>query len=548
MGTRGYTVIRLRPEEPPVEVRRDLPFLGRRSRSDLWSVLQVLRGARSDRRIAGLLLDVGAPGFRGPVLGWSKIESLRRALGEIRAASKPTVAFIERGGPLQYLLALACEKIVIAPAATLSLVGLRAEAFFFKDLLEGVGLEPQIEAVGEFKSAADAFTRREMSPFHREQLESVLAELEAHLAEALSRSRGLGAERARTLLLGGPYLAEECLALGLVDSLGHPDSCRQRLEEQLGGRVLLLSHDRYPIGDGLWRRLLTRRRPQIALLHVTGLIGVPGGLPGRARSTTKLIGEQLQRARESKKVKAIVVRIESPGGDAIASDLIWREMRLAGEKKPLVVSLGDVAASGGYYIATAGQAIVAESSTLTGSIGVLGGKIVGQRLLDKLGIHRESVFSGSRSGFGSPFEPYSSAERETLRGHLMSFYQKLFLPRVAEGRRLSTERVHEIGRGRVWTGKQGREIGLVDALGDLALAIDLAREKAGIAPEKKYRVVAYLPRRRLGERLLSRLPWRTPPGAAAIAEALEIPELFELFELAWSSEALFLAPWWLRIR
>jgi len=543
MRTRSFTVLRLRPEEPVVEARAELAFLTRRSRSEMWSLLQILRRARSDPRIAGLFLDAGAAGFGGSGLGWSKVESLARAIGEIRAEGKPTVAFLERGGHLQYLLASACETLVMAPGATLTLVGLTAEAFFFKDVLEAVGLEPQLESVGEYKSAGERFTRREMSAFQREQMESLLGDLDRQMSETLGLARRLPPDRARDLLRQGPYLADECRDLGLVDRVGHPDSCQEFLEGKLGGKVAFLSHDRYPLGDGLLLRLLTRRRPQVALLHVTGLIGARGGAGG-ARSTTALVSEQLQRARESHRVKAVVVRIESPGGDAIASDLIWREMARTREKKPLVISLGDVAASGGYYIATAGDLVVAERSTLTGSIGVLGGKLVGHRLLAKLGIHRESISLGPHSGFGSPFEPYSPVERQKLRGHLQHFYEKLFVPRVAEGRRLSPERVREIGRGRVWTGSQSLSLGLVDTIGDLGLAVDLGRQKAGIAPGKKYRVVAYLPRRRLWERLLSRFPRRLQPGATVLPWV----DLFDLLGLVLESEALFLAPWWVRIR
>ena len=524
-----------------VEARAELAFLTRRSRSELWSLLQILRRARSDPRIAGLFLDAGAAGFGGSGLGWSKVESLGRAIGEIRAAGKPTVAFLERGGHLQYLLASACETLVMAPGATLSLVGLSAEAFFFKDVLEAVGLEPQIESVGEYKSAGERFTRREMSAFQREQMESLLDDLDRQMTETLALARRLPPDRARDLLRQGPYLAEECRELGLVDRVGHPDSCQAFLEDKLGGKAVFLSHDRYPLGDGFFRRLLTRRRPQVALLHVTGLIGARGG---GARSTTALLSEQLQRARESPRVKAVVVRIESPGGDAVSSDLIWREMARTREKKPLVISLGDVAASGGYYLATAGDLVVAERSTLTGSIGVLGGKLVGHRLLAKLGIHRESISLGPHSGFGSPFEPYNPIQRQKLRGHLQHFYEKLFVPRVALGRRLSPERVREIGRGRVWTGGQSLSLGLVDRIGDLGLAVELGREKAGIAPGKKYRVVAYLPRRRLWERLLWRFSRRLQPRATLLPWF----ELFDLLDLLLESEALFLAPWWVRIR
>jgi protease-4 len=233
--------------------------------------------------------------------------------------------------------------------------------------------------------------------------------------------------------------------------------------------------------------------------------------------------------------------MESPGGTAVASELIWRELELTRNEKPVVVSMGDVAASGGYYIASAADAVLAEGTTLTGSIGIVGGKLVARRLLDKLGVHRETLAVSSPSGYLSVFHPFNDAERERLRHHLRYFYEKLFVPRVAQGRRLSEQEVHEVGRGRIWTGKQAKSRGLVDELGDLSAAIELASRKAGIPPTQKIRTVTYA--RKVGLRhLLFDLTWSDAASVGALGTILD------LVELTSSEDVLFLMPTYLRIK
>ncbi|MEE9179834.1 MAG: signal peptide peptidase SppA, partial [Vicinamibacteria bacterium] len=488
--------------------------------------------------------------FAHPDIGWAKAASLARAIEAFRSSGKPVVAFLEGAGNLDYALACACETLVMHPGASLDLVGLQAEAFFFKDLLEQIGIEAQLDSVGEYKSAGETFMRREMSPPSREALRSLLMDLSDQLEHAIAKGRGLATERVREVFDDGPYTAEEALALGLVDRVDQEDACESLLREKLDVDVLVGPHSRYPVRDGWLRRLWTFRRQQVAVVYAVGMIA--SGDHRRARPSTRVVGsrsfqELLKRVRESRRVKAVVLRVESPGGAAVASDLIWREIALTRKEKPVIVSMGDVAASGGYYIATAADAILAEASTLTGSIGVLGGKMVARRLLDMLGIQRETIALSKRAGFRSPTRSFSVEERDKQRAQLRYFYEKLFLPRVAEGRRLELEQVDEVARGRVWTGRQGKERGLIDELGDLEAAIQLARERAGIAPEKKVRVVTYAKRPRLRELLPIGLPWGTW-GSAGSFSGGPLPALVDLLGTLASEEALFLMPWILRIR
>ena len=555
-GRKKRLVLQVRLEDEVVETRAEPPFLARSPKSDLRRMTLAIRRAANDRRVGALILR-----FAHPEIGWAKAASLARAIRAFRSAGKPpkppkppkpVVAFLEGAGNLDYALACSCDVLIAHPGATFDLVGLQAESFYFKDVLDRIGIEAELDAVGEYKSAAERFTRRDMSEAHREAVGALLADLSEQMELAIAEGRGLSAERVRKILDDGPYLAQEALELGLVDRIGQEDACESHLRELLGVEVIVHPHTRYPTQDGWLRRMLGFRRPQVAVVYAVGVIASTGAR--RASPSPRIVsprglGELLTRVRKSRRVKAVVLRVDSPGGAAVASDLIWREVARTREEKPVVVSMGDVAASGGYYIATAADAILAEPSTLTGSIGIVGGKVVARRLLDMLGIRRETLSLHRRAGFRSPTRPFTSDERAKLREHLRFFYEKLFVPRVAEGRRLSLEAVEEVARGRVWTGRQGKERGLVDELGDLEDAVALARQKAGIPPEQKVNVVTYAKRPRLRELLSVGVPW----GAGNFAGLPGLPassfsNLAELVAALVSEEVLFLMPWILRIR
>ena len=538
---RKRSVLQVRLEEEIVETRAETALLARSPKVDLQGATQAIRKASRDRRIGALVVR-----FAHPDIGWAKAASLARSIEAFRSSGKPVVAFLEGAGNLDYGLACACETLIMHPGASLDLVGLQAEAFFFKDLLEQIGIEAQLDSVGEYKSAGETFMRSEMSPPSREALRSLLVDLSDQLEHAIAKGRGLATERVREVFDDGPYTAEEALRLGLVDRVDQEDACESLLREKLDVDVVVVPHSRYRVRDAWLKRLLTFRRQQVAVVYAVGVIA--SGDHRRARPSTRVVGsrsfqELLKRVRESPRVKAVVLRVESPGGSAVASDLIWREVALTRKKKPVIVSMGDVAASGGYYIATAADAIVAEASTLTGSIGIVGGKMVARRLLDKLGIQRETIALSKRAGFRSPTRSFTVEERDKQRAQLRYFYEKLFVPRVAEGRRLELKQVDDVARGRVWTGRQGKERGLIDELGDLETAIQLARDRAGVAPEKKIRVVMYAKRPRLRELLSLGLPW----GSVSFSGTPLAP-LFDLLGPLASEEALFLMPWILRIK
>ena len=470
-------------------------------RASLYDVETALRRASDDRKIEGVLLEL-----RDVRIGWSKAESLHRAIRDLRASGKSTVAFLTGADNATYMLACACEIVVLAPAALLSLQSLSSDSLFFKDLLGEIGVVPELDAVGEFKSAGEALERRESSDAHRAEMQSILEDLNSQFVALVAGGRTMTAAAVTAAIASGPFLPDDARNAGLVDHIEHADFCKSYLAEKLGhgGHVpRYLPHATYVAPPGLFRRALRWRRPQVAIVHACGILtsGDSRSSPSGSMSVgAHALSELLSSLRERPRVRAVVVRIDSPGGGAVASDIIHRELSLIAKEKPVVVSMGDIAASGGYYIAAAASAVLAEGTSLTGSIGVLGGKLVVKRLLDRLGIARESLSLGTNAGMFSPLRSFTEEERAWHREHLEYFYRARFLPVVAEGRKLTLEQADEVGRGRVWTGRQGRDVGLVDDLGGLHDSIELALEKANL-DRASSRVVVYGGRTRLRELL-----------------------------------------------
>ena len=503
----------------------------------LYEITEAIRRASLDSAIAGLLVRLD-----GPDIGWAKAESLHHAIRRFRDSGKPSLSVLSRGGNSAYLVAAAAGQVALDPGSSLDLHALASESFFLKDLLGEIGVEPELDSIGEFKSSGEMFSRRESSEANRLQTEEILSDLRQQWISRIAEARSLSPEAIAESLGRGPLLSEEAVEDKLVDLLAADEDAEEILEGKLGGRVRFLSHRRYLKKRSLLRRLWRWRRPRIAVVHVVGVIsGGEGRRLGPRAVGARALAELVGTLRKSPRVRAIVLRVDSPGGGAVASDRIRRAVRATASEKPVVVSMGDVAASGGYYIATAASAVVAEGSTLTGSIGVIGGKFVLKRLLDRLGIHRESRSTGPNAEFFSPFHSFTREERARHRDLLRHFYETKFLPAVAEGRRLGREQADEVARGRVWTGRQAHARGLVDSLGGIEEAIARACENAGVS-RGRARVVVYSPRRRLADWLLSgaSLDWSSLPGVLGGALAL-------VEELA-HEELLLLAPRLPRIR
>ena len=475
-------------------------------RATLGAVVGALRMAAADDRIRAVVL---APSPQP--LPWATAQELRGAVEAFRESGKRIAAYLEYGGSRAYYLAAACDEVFLAPTSTLDLVGVATYELFARAMLDKVGAYPDMLHAGEFKTAANIYTEQTFTPEHREMTEALTHDFFDQLALGIARGRRMLLADLRALIDEGPFLPRDALARGLVDGLLYEDELLERLAED-GEPVEPLSLADYrrvdPASLGLGEG------PKLAVVHVVGTITHGRSAGGTAGAATLM--EAVRAAREDDDVEAIVVRINSPGGGAIASDLIWREIALAGEDKPVVASMSDLAASGGYYVAMPADVIVAQPGTLTGSIGVVGGKLALGGAFEKLGVAVEEVSAGRMAGINSPVNPYSDAARERLQQIVDAIYEE-FLARAADGRGMTRDAVHAVGQGRVWTGRQALNLGLVDELGGMDAAVAAARRLAGIDAGREVTLVPYPRPRTFLETLSDGLDVR---AAAGLLQAL----------------------------
>jgi protease-4 len=380
------------------------------------------------------------------------------------------------------------------PAGEFDVSGLASYELFFRGALDKLGVFPDLLHIGDYKTASNTFTEKGFTVAHREMTQALNRDWYDELVRAVAEGRHMSAAAAQQAVDGGPYLAAAAQKAGLVDELAY--------EDQLETEAPMLSTVRVE-GDDYVRAPVATDLPgsggTIALLYAVGTIA--GGKSSFDGPTDGVLGSEtfsdwLRKVRVDPAVRAVVVRIDSPGGSAIASEVIWREMMLTRDVKPVIVSMGDVAASGGYYMAAPATTIVAEPGTLTGSIGVVTGKFVLQGALDKLGIGAAAATNGPMAAMNSPFQPFSKDERARVEDQLHATYE-LFLKRVAEGRREDVAKVDAVAQGRVWTGRQARERGLVDELGGLDDAIAIAKQRAKLDPQRGVDLLVYPAKRTL---------------------------------------------------
>jgi len=487
-------------------------LLGGPPGEDYFAILGVLRAASRDPDLEGVLVTVDRISA-----GWARIQGLRRALASLRESGKEVWVHLTHAGIPEYYLASVAQKVVLTPAGTLDVAGLGAEATFFLGTLEKLGVRAEVVQMGRYKSAGEPFTRRDMSPEHREMIESLIDDLYGQISTAVASARQLESGAVRDLLGRGPYVAREAEAAGLIDEVAYLDEIEERLRA---------GHEQAKLTEGptyAARRLRELRlqalrapHPPIAVVQVSGPIKTGENPPGgRAAAGATTLCKELDALAEDRNVSAVVLRVDSPGGSGLASDLIWRSAVRLRRAKPLVVSLGDVAASGGYYIAAAGAPVIAEAGTITGSIGVLAGKATLAGLYEHLGVTKDVVHRGDHAAIHSDYLPLGESERGRIRAEARAFYDD-FLEKVASGRGLSVEAVAAVAEGRVWTGQQACARGLVDRIGGLEEAIDEAKVLAGIGRDVPVPIVR-LPRgRRAGLlALLRRLPVGAPLGAVS---------------------------------
>ena len=474
-------------------------------------------------------------------LGFASIQSIRAALQAFQARGKRVVAYLPQANTRLYYLAAAADSIVMPEAGVLDLAGLQLGATFFKDALDRLGIAGEFEQIAEYKGAAEPFTRSTMSEPMRESLSAILDSVFEDVVSYIAASRRLGPDAVRALVDRAPFTAGEALEAGLVDSLAFEDELPRLVQTAAGSPPLVLP---WPLARGRLRRPFRWRtiRRAIAVIGVRGAIHMgesrtppPLPLPGIGAGSTgyATVARAFRLVERNPRFGAIILSIDSPGGSALASELIWREVDRVKRVKPVVAYMGNVAASGGYYVACDCGRIVAQSATLTGSIGVIAGKFTVRGLVERLGVRREALVRGEAAAMASPFTPFSHEELRRLRRHLDAIYER-FVDRVAGGRRMAREDVAKVARGRIWTGRQAMERGLVDRLGDFSTAVAAAKELMGVPPDGAVAVVQIRP------------PRSAPIGGAGLLA--ELGEFWSGLAALLEERVLALMPWEITLR
>lgn len=450
----------------------------------LTGLVMQFKKAKVDNRIKAILLDIDMSG-----VGWGKAEEIRDAITDFRSSGKPVYAFIEFGLNKEYYIATACDKIIVPPPGQLFINGLAADVMFFRGSLDKLGIYPDIYQIGKYKSVGDMFTQKQMTDAHREYINSMLDDLFNRYVNTIAQARKKTPDEVRALIDNAPYDAIKAKEAGLIDDVVYRDELENQLKKQLGYK----DTDTFAPVRGVDYRdvppesLGLNQGERIAVIYASGDIG--SGSSQNSPSGDQSIGSDtvskaLNDAAADKTIKAIVLRVDSPGGSGLASDIIWHAVEAANQKKPVVVSMSDVAASGGYYISASASKIIAQPSTITGSIGVVAGKPVMRGFYDWLGISNEYVLRGKTAGMFRETEKFSDEERAKFEGWIKTTYYNDFVPKVAKGRKKDPQYIDSVAQGRVWTGTQAKERGLVDEFGGLDRAIDVAKELAKIPANK----------------------------------------------------------------
>jgi protease-4 len=461
-------------------------FFSRSARTPFLETLLTLRRLAAHDEVAGILLTINAD------LGWAQAAEVREAIKMLRRAGKKVYAYLPVGDTRTYSIAAAADAIYTAPAGGLLLTGLRIEMMYLADLLGALGVKAQFVAIGAFKSAPETFTNSGPSPAARMAEDALLDSLYGQIVGHIAEGRGLPVEEVRRLIDQGPYTAKSAQDAGLVDGVIHYDEFESVAREAFGGRVSFVDPAYLLAGsDRRWGE-----QDGIGLLFATGTItdgkSVQNPLTGSASTGADSFVRAARRMRLDASIAAVVLRIDSPGGSVTASDAMWRELTRLADVKPLIVSMGDVAASGGYYVAAAADEILAMPETVTGSIGIFSGKFDLSEALGKIGVNRVIMQRGKRAALLSSSRPWGPEEKTLIRESMQTLYD-LFLDRVAAGRpNLSRADIEPLAQGRVWTGAQARGCGLVDRPAGFLTAIDLAAQQAGLGHDE-YRLVPQSP-------------------------------------------------------
>ena len=478
----------------------------------LHDYLDAIDAARTDPKITALVIRVG------PLdTGWAKLEEIHNHLVAFRSSHKPNICYlgddgIENG---EYYLASGCEQVWLVPSAPVSIHGMIAEATFYRGALDKLKIVPEYYHIAEYKTAGNEYTEKKFTPAHREEVASLLQSIYEQYVTETAEARHMKRADFESLVSAGPFLSSEAVEKGLVDRLAYWDQVQDYLRQHTGGAS--------EISLGRYKTFLAAPTGQrIAVVHVSGLIasGGSGSSPTEGEiSGGDSVASDLREARKDSGIRAIVLRVDSGGGSVVASEVIRREVQLANAAKPVVVSMSDTAASGGYWISAPASKIVADPDTITGSIGVLIGKFNLAGLYSMLGISTDSVSTSDNATLFSDEQNFSAVQREYIQRSLQDTYSE-FTKGVAAGRKMPVDSVDKIAKGRVWSGVQAKNLGLVDELGGLDKAVQVAKQLAHIPANESVQLVQYPAEKTLWDLLLDR-DWNDSARALSIKEELQ---------------------------
>jgi len=476
--------------------------------------VELIRKAKGDSRIAGILLRPG--GINSPF--WAKLQEIRSAIDDFKTSGKYVHAWLEYAGDREYYLASVADRVYLLPSASLDLTGVATYEIFLRGTFDWIGTYPDFLHVGDYKTAVNTYLEKTYTPAHKEMSESLNRSQYDHLVRSIANSRKKPEAEVQALIDQGPFQPEDALRVGLIDEVAYEDELDDLVDDLRDADYV----DAEDYARVSWEATGVRPRSKIAIIHATGVInsGSSGFDPvnGAVIGADSLV-EYIREARADRSIRAIVLRVDSPGGSSTASDVIWRELSISREnQRPVIVSMSDLAASGGYYIALGGDAIVAQPGTLTGSIGVYTGKFVTTGSLDKLGANIESTSDGKHAQIYSPDRRFTPEERAKIQESMQLVYDQ-FIERTAAARHMPPEKVDEVAQGRVWTGEQARQIGLVDDIGGLYKAIDLAKQRARLAADEEVQFVVYPKRRSVYEVLADEI--QSPLGRLRTTHATD---------------------------
>ena len=532
-------------------------LFGIQQKQSFSSLLTQLRKAKIDNRIGAVMLDIDFP-----AIGWGKADELRDAVKDFRASGKPAYAYMEIGTNREYYIATSADKIFLPPPGDLYVNGFAAEAMFYKGSLDKLGIETDVIQFGpKYKNAPDQYTKKKMGDGQREVINDVINEYYSRMANAIADSRKKAVGDIDEIVNNAPYNAGQAKQLGLIDDARYREEVFDELKDRLGYKA---DDKLRTITGGQYRDIPSdslglNKGERVAVIYASGAINIGhstnspfGGNMVGSDTIVKAVND----AASDASIKAIVLRVDSPGGSALASDLMWKAIEDAKAKKPVVVSMSDVAASGGYYISCNANKIVAEPSTITGSIGLFLGKPVLRGFYDWLGISNEYVTKGKNAGIFKETEHWTDEEKKKMYDSARHIYFENFVPKVAKGRNKTNEEVDAIGEGRVWTGTQAKSNGLIDEFGGLEKAIEIAKQLANLPADKDVRRVVFPEPKPFFESYFGSddsADLKTRQAQAALASSL--PEdarnalrYAELFDRMQKGEAMMMMPFDLKIK